>query len=243
MAMATWQPVVDGLVSDLRNVFAGRLRSVVVYGPHAEGAADSEPVLCLALVATLDGADLEACARYAPRWKRQGLAIPLLLPGIEFRRSLDVFPLEYAEIIRAHRRVYGEEPFAGITIAAEDLRRACEMHAKSLLVHLRGGFLEAGGRPHHVAQLVTASVPAFAALLRNVARLHGVNVQDRSAATREGARLAGLPDATLADVLMLELPRGVSASDPARLFPEYLATVEQLARFVDAWRGPQAPTT
>jgi hypothetical protein len=243
MATAAWQPIVDGLVSDLRKVFAERLQSVVVYGPHAEGAADSEPILCLALVASLNGADLDACARYAPRWKRQGLAIPLLLRGDEFRRSLDAFPLEYAEIMRAHRRVYGEEPFAGVSIAAEDLRRACETHAKSLLVHLREGFLEAGGRPTEVARLVTASAPAFAALLRNVARLHDVNVQDRSAATREGARLAGLPDAIVADVLMLELPRGVSAADPARLFPGYLATVEQLAGFVDAWRGPQATTT
>ena len=27
-----------------------------------------------------------------------------------------------------------------------------------------------------------------------------------------------------------------STSDPARLFPEYIAAVEQLARTVDAWR-------
>jgi|SRR5712691_10750198 len=237
MTTATWQPAVDALVGDLRNVFAERLQSVVVYGAHAEGAGgDSQPVLCLALVATLDGADLDACARYAPRWKRQGLAIPLLLPGIEFRRSLDAFPLEYAEIIHAHKRVYGEEPFAGLTIRPEDLRRACETQAKSLLLHLREGFLEAGGRPHEVAQLVVASVPAFAALLRNVGRLHDVSVKDRAAATREGARIAGLPDVIVADVLRLEQPRGVSAADPARLFPDYLATVEQLARFVDAWR-------
>ena len=237
MTTATWQPAVDALIGDLRNVFAERLRSVVVYGSHVEGAADAEPVFCLALVATLDGADLDACARYAPRWKRQGLAIPLLVPGTEFRRSLDAFPLEYAEIIRAHRRVYGEEPFAGVTIAPEDLRRACETQAKSLLLHLREGFLEAGGRPHEVAGLVTASAPTFAALLRNVARLDDVTVEDRTVATREGARLAGLPDALVTEVLMLELPRGVASADPARLFPGYLAAVEQLSRFVDTWRG------
>ena len=83
---------------------------------------------------------------------------------------------------------------------------------------------------------MVASAPAFAALLRNVGRLHDVSVKDRAAATREGARIAGLPDVIVADVLRLEQPRGVSAADPARLFPDYLATVEQLARFVDAWR-------
>ena len=237
MATATWKPAVDALVGDLQNVFAERLRSVVVYGSHADGVGDSEPVFCLALVGTLDGADLEACARYAPRWKRQGLAIPLLLPGVEFRRSLDAFPLEYAEIIRAYRRVYGEDPFDGVTIAPEDLRRACETQAKSLLLHLREGFLEAGGRPHDVSRLVEASVPTFATLLRNVARLHDVRLNDRDVATREGARLAGLPEAMVTEVLTLERPRGVSTSDPARLFPGYLAAVEQLSRYVDAWRG------
>jgi len=235
MATATWRPAVDALVADLRTVFHERLQSVVVYGPHSEDAGNSEPVSCLALVTTLRGPDLEACARYASRWKRQGLAVPLLMPAVEFGRSLDAFPLEYAEMIRAHTRVYGEEPFAGVTIAPEDLRRACETQAKSLLVHLREGFLETGGRPYEVAALVVASAPAFAALLRNVARLHDVPVKDRAGATREGARLAGLSDVIVGDVLMLERPRGVSAADPARLFPDYLATVEQLARFVDAW--------
>jgi hypothetical protein len=188
-------------------------------------------------VATLDGVDLEACARYAPRWKRQGLAIPLLLPGTEFRRSLDAFPIEYAEIIRAHKRVYGENPFDGVTIAPEDLRRACETQAKSLLLHLREGFLEAAGRPHDVARLLEASVPAFATMLRNVARLHDVRMDDRDAATREGARLAGLSEAIVTEVLMLERPRGVSTSDPARLFSGYLTAVEQLSRYVDGWRG------
>jgi hypothetical protein len=43
---------------------------------------------------------------------------------------------------------------------------------------------------------------------------------------------------TVSAVLALEQPEaGVAAStDAARLFPEYLAAVEQLAAFVDRWR-------
>ena len=40
--------------------------------------------------------------RAAHGWQREGIATPLLLPEAEFRRSLDAFPLEYAEILRAH---------------------------------------------------------------------------------------------------------------------------------------------
>src|SRR2546428_13049081 len=183
MTTATWQPAVDALVGDLRNVLAERLRSVVVYGAHAEGAGDSEPVLCLALVATLESADLDACARFASSWKRQGLAIPLLLPGIEFRRSLDAFPLEYAEIMHAYKRVYGEEPFAGMTIRPEGLRGACETQAKSLLLHLREGFLEAGGPPHEGAQPGGGAAPPVSAPPPDVGRPHHGKVKETGAAT------------------------------------------------------------
>jgi hypothetical protein len=38
-------------------------------------------------------------------------------------------------------------------------------------------------------------------------------------------------------ILALEQKPGMAGVDAARLFPEYLAAVEQLARAVDAWRG------
>jgi hypothetical protein len=158
------------------------------------------------------------------------------VPDEEFRRSLDAFPLEYGEIIRAHARILGDDPFAGVSIARDDLRRACETQIKSHLLHLREGFIEAGGRPTAVAGLVTASAPAFASLLRNVACLNGVSTADRMDATREGARAARVPDGIVSELLALEQPATIPTGDPARLFPEYLAAVEHLARVIDTWR-------
>ncbi len=230
----TWQSAALALVSDLRQVFGDRLRSVVAYGAQLDGRAGA-PLTCLALVRDLSAGDLEACARESARWRRANVATPLILPESEFRSSLDAFPLEYGEIIRSHQRVFGDDPFDGVTIAREDLRRATETQIKSHLVHLREGYLESGARPAAVSQLVAASAPAFAALLRHVAWLSGVPAADRAQATREGARAAGLPDGLVADVVALEHEGTVPTSDPARLFPDYLAAVEQLARTVDAW--------
>jgi hypothetical protein len=232
---STWRTAANTLVSDLRHVFANRLRSVVAYGPHIEGVDDA-PLTCLALVDSLGLADLEACARVAGEWEHRHLATPLILPDEEFRRSLDAFPLEYGEIIRAHQLVYGADPFDGMAIAREDLRRACETQIKSHLVHLREGFIESGNRPQRVAELVTASAPAFAALLRQVARLTGGNPAGRSDATLEGARAAELSEGVVRDVLSLEHPGSVPTTDGARLFPDYLKAVEQLARMIDTWR-------
>src|SRR6266550_1414207 len=219
---AHWQPAADRLVSGLKSVFGNRLKSVVAYGAHVEEHGDGA-LSCLALVTSMTLGDLEACARMSDGWRRERIATPLLLPEDEFRRSLDAFPLEYGEILRAHELVFGDSPFQGATIERADLRRACETQIKSHLVHLREGFIEAGGTPRAIADLVTASAPAFGALLRNIARLNGSTERDRASATREGARAAQLADGVVTDILALERPSAPKATDAARIFPEYLA--------------------
>jgi len=228
----------DHIVASLRGIFGDRLRSVVAYGPDDGGRVLSDaahPLTCLALVRSLTVGDLEACAARAHGWRREGIATPLVLPEEEFRRSFDAFPLEYAEIIRAHEPLLGANPFDGFRIERADLRRACETQIKSHLVHLREGFIEAGGTPRAIADLVTASAAAFGALLRNIAQLNGSSSTDRATATRDGARAAQLPDSVVRHMLALEQPSAIASTDAARLFPEYLAAVEQLARYVDQW--------
>lgn len=223
------------LVGDLRAIFGQRLRAVVAYGPAVDGHRDA-PITTLVLVASLTVEDLEACAARVAAWTRAGVHTPLLLPEDEFRRSLDAFPLEYGEILRAHVPLFGADPLAGVTIAREDLRRACETQIKSHLLHLRESFIETGGDPREVGTLVRAAAPAFAALLRNVARLGDVQPADRMSATREGARLAGIEETVVTQILAIERPEAGPTADHARLFPAYLRAVEQLARAVDTWR-------
>ena len=232
----TWRPAAAALVRDLQSVFGARLRSVVVYGPHLDGATDA-PLTSLAIVDRLSVGDLDACAGLVPRWERGGVAIPLVLPEDEFRRSFDAFPLEYGEMIRTLETAFGTDPFEGANPSIGDLRRACETQIKSHLIHLREGYIVAAGRPERVADLIRRSAPAFAALLRSAARLTGGAARGRAEATREGARAAGLAQDVVSDILALEHPTSVSPADPARLFPGYLAAVEQLARVVDTWPG------
>lgn len=233
---SSWHDLADTLVSDLQRIFAARLRSVVAYGPRADGI-DEAPLTCLALVDNLGLSDLEGCARSAAHWERRHVATPLVLGVDEFRRSLDAFPLEYGEIIRAHALVYGTDPFDGLAIASDDLRRACETQVKSHLLHLRETFIESGNKPLRVADLVVASAPAFAALLRHVARLTGSAATSRGDSTADGARAAGIADSVARDLVSLERGAAMPSADASRLFPAYLEAVEQLAHFVDRWRA------
>ncbi len=230
-----WETSSNTLVDDLQRVFASRLLSVIAYG-YVPGEQNHARLTTFVLVANLSHDDLEGCAQLANRWARMGIDTPLILPEEEFRRSLDSFPLEYADMLAGHVRVFGRDAFEGVVIDPEDLRRACEKQIKSHLLHLREGYIEAHGNPLAVAQLVAASASPFAALLRNVAQLRGLTSTTRIETALAGARAVELSDAVVRQVLSLEGPAARTA-DGARIFPGYLAAIEQLARAVDTWRS------
>ena len=104
-------------------------------------------VRTLGLVERVTFDDLARAVPLAAEWHRRGLAVPLLLSRHEFERTLDVFPLEYGNIIASHVVIVGDDPFAGTRVAEADRRRGCEQQAKSHLIHLREGFLETEGEP------------------------------------------------------------------------------------------------
>jgi hypothetical protein len=224
-------PVAD-LLRDLQLIFGDRLDAFVGYG-----RPDAKPAASLAIVASLTSDDLAACARRADDWHRAGASTPLLLVHQEFARSLDAFPIEYGEILDTHRVLFGVDPFDGLSISAEDLRRACEVQVKSHLLHLRENFVDCGARPSAVAALVIDSAPAFATVLRRLARLDGNAATTATQLGAYAASRAGLDPRIVGDVLALAESGSSAGVDAARLFPSYLSSVERLARFVDAWRA------
>ena len=219
------------VLQDLQYIFSGRLHAVVAYGdPNASHA------LSLALVQAITADDLAACAARASAWQRSGCAIPLLLTRDEFAGSLDAFPLEYGEILDTHRVIHGDDPFTGLTIRDEDVRRACEVQVKSLLVHLREDFVESHGRPRDVASLVSESAPAFGQLLRRLARLDDVSAATSQELTSYASSRIKLDARIVGDVLALARNPEASGVDASRVFADYLAAVEATWRFIDRWR-------
>lgn len=225
----------DRVAADLRTVAADRLRSVVVYGAHAHDHAPGDaPVHVLAIVAGLRFADLEALARLDKAWRRAGLATPLLVDEAEFARSLDAFPIEFGAILAHYAVLAGADPFAGMRVDARDLRRACEVQARSHLLHLREGFIETGGDPAAIRSLVANSAPPLLALLTNIARLASSDAPSPASLAALAEAWTGAPQAVFADVLAL-VAEPVGTTDAARLFPDYLAAAERLVAFVDGW--------
>ena len=228
--MADALSALQTLEHDLREIFGGRLQSLVHYGARqhtsAQHAHDThahghhEPVLThtLAVTETLTPDDLRACAKRAASWHDKGLATPLVVPGAELVRSLDVFPFEFTAIIADHVVVSGANPFSGLHVEPSDLRWACEVQARGHLLHLREGYIEARGRDDALAVLIVRSAPAWKSLLDNVARL-----EKKTAAPDDVTGLVGVKE--------------ISNEDAVRIFPKYLGDVERLTKDVDTWSG------
>jgi hypothetical protein len=232
------------LQADLQEIFGTRFESLVLYGTHVQASAGaaSAPLHTLALVASLTYADLSACASRTRDWLGAGLATPLLLGADEFAASLDAFPLEYGAIIAHHQVLHGSDPFAGISVDPEDVRRACEVQAKSHLLHLREGFLETGGRGEAVARLIQGSIGSFTTLLINLATLDGNGDRDGNVATtpealaRYAESHVKISGSLITRLLGLASRPTPSADEAIQLYPPYLDASETLARFVDRWK-------
>ena len=218
-------------LQDLQHIFRDRLQAVVAYGQ-----ADANPAPCLAVVRAITAADLDECAARVANWHRAGCATPLLLTKDEFAGSLDAFPIEYGEIIESHRVIYGIDPFAGLSIETEDLRRECETMVKSHLVHLRENYVECQGRPADIAALVAEAAPHFALILRRLARLDGAPASTNGDLSAYASRRPGLDARVVGDVLAMAGHQSAGV-DAIRVYPGYLAAVEQLWQFIDGWRA------
>jgi hypothetical protein len=216
---------------DLQHIFGDRLHAFASYGQPGATPAPS-----LALVRSITADDLDKCAAHAAAWHRAGCATPLLLTREEFAGSLDAFPIEYGEILATHHTLFGVDLFAGLSINPEDTRRACEMQVKSHLVHLRENYIDSRGRQSDIRELVAEAAPAFAIILRRLAHLDGVTATTNSELSAYAVRRPGLDARVVGDVLALA-GHHASGVDAMKLYPGYLAAVEQLWRFVDGWRA------
>ena len=235
---------VQTLERELRDVFGHRLQSLVVYGRrqqdahagHDRGHGDSgAPTHTLAIVEAMTSDDLRACAVRVEAWHRSGLATPLLIAAHEFERSLDAFPFEFGAILADHTVVVGTNPFASLAVDPADLRRACEVQARSHLLHLREGFLETRGRADALSVLIVQSAAAFAALVSSIARLDGHPTDDAASAARHVERILGTPGSAIAEVAGLAAAHDITSSDAERMFPAYLEAVTRLVQHVDGW--------
>ena len=233
---AAQQKAIDALAIDLEHLFGARLQSLVAYpGNQADGSVHS-----CAIVDGLGFRDLVACLPHTEAWHRRGSAVPLMLAAGELERTLDIFPLEYSSILAAYVVVRGADPFHGISIPVDDVRRATEGQAKSHLIHLREAFLESHGETTRIGRLIASSAAPLRALLTNIARLHdqtpGQTLSDQALAAMAETRM-GVPATLIREILASSASGHSTIADPSALLAHYIEAAQKIWEYVDRWRS------
>ncbi len=237
----------EELVSQLRAAYGSALRSVVLYGSAAAGEhiAKRSDYNVLVIVDSLDAQKLLAASATARAWHEAGNHAPLTLTTHEWRGSADVFPMEYADILDRHRVLYGDPPFDGIRVEPNDLRLQLEQEAMGKLIKLRQGVLASGNEPERQIELLAASVSAIMIIFRAFLRLHHETPpKDNIALSEAVARRASFDAGPFAR--MIRHVRGespIKSSDVGPVLSAYLAGVEQLVAYIDAFNAnlPETP--
>jgi hypothetical protein len=212
----------DGFASRLAEALGPRLVTLLLYGSAARepGAGSREPdgMNTLLLVDRVDAALLEILAAPVRDWVGAKHPAPLVLTEAEWRDSTDAFPIEYEDIREAHRVLAGRDPWHGIRVSREDVRRQLEQELIGKLIHLRQVFAAEWGNSKRVAELMRISRAGFLTMLRATLRLAGRTPPgDGIALVREAGGLIGFPSNAL------------DGADPAG----YLDAVTRTAEYVN----------
>jgi predicted nucleotidyltransferase len=234
----------DELVKQLRSAYGEKLASVVLYGSAAGGdhIPNRSDYNVLVLITEFDNSELDrsttvAAGHVARAWKDAGNPPPMTLTMEEWRRSADIFPMEYADILERHRVLHGDPPFEGIHVSKADLRLQLEQQVMGKLLQLRQGVLLAGMDGKRRTELIAASLSTMMVLFRAVLRLHGErpDVDNAAVAARVGA-LAGF-DATpfTRAVRHVHGADKIPAAEAGRVLAGYLSAIDQLSHHLDGY--------
>jgi predicted nucleotidyltransferase len=231
----------DRLTEELRQAFAGRLRSVLLYGSvargeHVAGRSDTN-VLVL-----LDDIEPTQLAAASPRVRAALDALrapPLILTWEDWSRAGDAFAIEAADMKDAHVVLHGDDPVEDVTIETQALRLQAERELRGKIVRLHTAMLVVGNDPAELGGLLVASLPAFTTYMRATLRLAGRPVPgDMRGVLTAAAQLVGAPTEELLRVLHARTS-GEAFATPigGPIVAGYDAAARRTAEFIDRFEG------
>ena len=182
--------------------------------------------------------DLRLAQAPIREWQRYGQPLPVYFTLAELKDAADVFPIEFYQMERARRVVYGTDPFDSMTLSDDNLRHQTEYELRGKLIQLRRSYIAASSSVEDLSGLMSESLATFATLFRPVLMLMGqeppVNKRD---AVRTTVQLLGLDGWAFESILEM---REAGTDSPEMtiheandLFTMYLSQLELVIETVD----------
>jgi len=229
----------DAFLDDLKAAHGRNLASVILYGSAAAGdfiprASDYNLVIALEKITPLDLRNSHAVMR---EWTRLGYNVPVYFTVEELKTAADVFPIEFHNMERARKVLYGRDVLAGLEVSDENLRHQTEYELRSKLIRLRREYIPASVSVGGLANLMADSLASFASLFRAVLMLYGfeppVTKQKTVALTVDKLELDGKPFTRIFNIRENNFTEKLTEVTANELFGEYLEQIEAVIAAVD----------
>lgn len=242
MPKKTDSNTLEQLINDLRAAHADNLASVVLYGSAAAGdhiELRSDHNLLIAL-RRITAEDLHASQAPLRQWQDLGQPMPVYFTVAELQDAADVFPIEFLQMEKARKVLYGSDPFEFLKISHSHLRHQTEYELRTRLISLRRLYIRASVSVEKLSALMSDSLGSFAALFRAVMILLGHDPPiAKPDSVRAAVRLLELDGAPFEQILELRTGKGkaLAERDANNLFSAYMAQIERVIDAVNRIEG------
>ena len=238
------EKLINEFVERMRTAAGTNLLAVVLYGSVAAGdyVTDHSDVNLLCVLRETSYGAIEALAPAVAWWGKQKHRAPLLMSADEMRRSADVFSIEFLDMRRHYRLLWGEDVLKTLEIPMR-LHRAqleYELREKTILLRLR--LLVISGNEEAKWELLLRSLPAFGTLFRHtmIALGDAGAGSKREAAAALGGKL-GIDTGVFGELLDIrERKKERKTADVDEIFARYSKLVEEVTAAVDKMLDPAA---
>lgn len=180
---------------------------------------------------------LDRLAAAIPIAKKAPHFEPLFLTRDQVGGSLDVFPMEWLDLLERHLRLEGEDVFEGVEVPRTWLRHQCEHELRGKHIRLRQEFLASGGRAERLREVLSRFASGFHTLFRTLLRLRG---EEPPASTeRVIERVAdayGLDARALLGAWMVRYSARSDGHDVKDLYRRFMTEIERLIAAIDMLR-------
>ena len=238
------EKLINDFVERIRGAAGTNLTAVILYGSAAAGdyIADHSDLNLLCVLRETSFAAIEALAPAIAWWAKQKHREPLLMSAEEMRRSGDVFSIEFLDMRRHYRVLWGEDVLKTLEIPMRLHRAQVEYELREKTILLRQRLLIVSGNDDAKWDLLLRSLPAFGTLFRHVLIALGDTGagSKRESATALAAKL-GIDATVFGELLdVRERKADPKSAKVDNLFARYLKLVEQVTMAVDKMLDPAA---
>jgi predicted nucleotidyltransferase len=231
------EDIFSEFTKDYQEIYGDDLISIILYGSGASGDyIQKRSDLNFLIILTEEGIRvLHRAFKLIAKWHSRRVATPLFMTREYIVTSLDVFPLEFMNIKRHYRLVWGEDPLAGTTIDREQLRLQCEREVKGKLLQLRETYLSSEGRKKDLEMIASQSITAFISIFQGILYLCNREIPDRRGnVIDQTSEVAGFNEGPFLQLLQIKEGKiRLSSNQMQALIERYIEEVRYLSSWVD----------